>query len=88
MREIQKPPKVLILRMRHVPTIDATGLRALEDTLDKAKKDGITVLLSAANARLMRKLNISGISERIGEKNILPEIDEALIRAKEILLST
>ncbi len=87
MRGIQKPPKVLILRMRHVPTIDATGLRALEDTLDKAKKDAITVILSAANARLMRKLNISGISQRIGEENILPEIDEALVRAREILKS-
>jgi SulP family sulfate permease len=85
MRAIQKPPKVLILRMRHVPTIDATGLRALEDTLDKAKRDGITVLLSAPNARLMKRLTNAGITEQIGTQNILPEIDEALIRAKEIL---
>ncbi len=85
MRGIQKPPKVLILRMRHVPTIDATGLRALEDTLDKAKKDGITVLLSAVNVRLMKKLNKSGMIQRIGEKNILREIDEALEYAREIL---
>lgn len=85
MRGIQKPPKVLILRMRHVPTIDATGLRALEDTLDKAEKDKITVLLSAPTARLMQKLNTSGIAQRIGEQNILPEIDEALSRAREIL---
>ena len=85
MRGIQKPPKVLILRMRHVPTIDATGLRALEDTVEKAKKDGITVLLSAANARLMKRLNNAGITEQIGKENILPEIDEALLRAEEIL---
>lgn len=85
MREIQKPPKVLILRMRHVPTIDATGLRALEDTLEKAKKDGITILLAAANARLMRKLNNSGMTERIGTQNILLEIDDALEYARKIL---
>lgn len=85
MREIQKPPKVLILRMRHVPTIDATGIRALEDTLEKAQKDGITVLLAAANARLMRKLHKSGMTDRIGKQNILPEIDDALEYAREIL---
>ncbi len=85
MRGIQKPPKILILRMRYVPTIDATGIRALEDTLDKAEHDKITVLLSAPNPRLMQKLNTSGIVQRIGKQNILPEIDEALERAREIL---
>ncbi|MCB9772103.1 MAG: sulfate permease [Candidatus Omnitrophica bacterium] len=85
MRGIQKPPQILILRMRNVPTIDATGLRALEDTLEKAKKDGITVLLSGPNARLLRKFNNSGITQRIGENNILSEIDDALNRAREIL---
>lgn len=85
MRGIQKPPKVLILRMRNVPTIDATGLRALEDTLEKAKKDGITVLLSGPNARLLRRFNNSGITHHIGENNILQEIDDALNRARVIL---
>ncbi len=85
MRGIRKPPKILILRMRFVPTIDATGMRALEDLLDRAQKDKIIVLLCGLNARLVRRLKQSGLTERSGEENILPEIDEALTRARELL---
>lgn len=37
---IKSPPKVLILRMRHVLSIDATAMRALEDVVDKTRREG------------------------------------------------
>lgn len=85
MREIKKPPKALILRMRHVPTIDATGLRALEDTIEQARKDKVTVILSAVNDRIKKRLDRSGITALVGQTNFLPDIDAAISRAKEIL---
>ena len=41
--------KVLIIRMRSVPAIDVTALRALRDLVDKAEKKGVTVVFSHVN---------------------------------------
>ena len=38
-QRIEKPPKVLILEMRNVISVDATGLQALEDLLKTATKN-------------------------------------------------
>jgi SulP family sulfate permease len=46
MSEIAKPPKVLILRMAHVPAIDATGIHALEQVAKKCKAQGTKLILS------------------------------------------
>src|SRR5690606_20516386 len=43
---IDKRPRVLILRMRHVPAIDSTGLHALSDLVRRSQKDGIRVIVS------------------------------------------
>lgn len=85
LREIKKTPKVLILRMRHVPTIDATGLRALEDTIQKAHKEKMTVILSAVNEGLRKRLDRSDLTQMIGQENFVPDIDAALERARQIL---
>ena len=44
--EIEKPPRVLILRMRNVPAIDATGIHALEQLALKCKAQGTTLILA------------------------------------------
>lgn len=46
MREIARPPKVLILRMAHVPAIDATGIHALEQLAKKCRGQGTKLVLS------------------------------------------
>jgi len=84
-REIEKPPKVLILRMRYVPMMDATGLCALEDVFNKAKKDGMTLILSEINVQPRKIIENTGLRERIGKENIVGDIDTALARAKVIL---
>ncbi len=44
--EIDKPPKVFILRMRNVPAIDATGIHALEQLALKLKHQGTILILA------------------------------------------
>src|SRR5437588_11769822 len=44
-------PKVLILRMRHVPAIDSTGLHALRELVQRSKNEGILVILSFVYAQ-------------------------------------
>src|SRR5688572_29754404 len=46
LRGLERPPKVFILRMRHVTAIDATGMHALDEFHDKCRKQHTTLLLS------------------------------------------
>jgi SulP family sulfate permease len=85
MRRVEKPPKVLILRLREVLAIDATGLRALEDLLDKAESDGTAIVMTAVQAQPRVVLNRAGILERVGEENLVTDFRRAVDRAKEIL---
>ena len=85
LREIQRKPKVLILRMRNVPSIDATGLRALEDVHEQSCKDKTKVLLSEVNSHLLTMLKDFGFVKSLGSKHIHSTIDEALEHARSIV---
>jgi SulP family sulfate permease len=85
LRRVEKNPKVLILRMRHVLVLDATGLKALEDLLKKMSKDKSTLILSGVHAQPLVVMDQSGFLDRIGHENIQADIDLALERARQVL---
>jgi SulP family sulfate permease len=76
-------PQVLVLRLRHVPFIDATGLQALKSLFQKAQRRGTLLLLSGVCPQVMRVLSGSGLAERIGNENIFQRFDTALEKARE-----
>jgi sulfate permease, SulP family len=78
-------PKVLILRMRHVPAIDSTGLHALRDLVRRSRQDGTLVVLSDVHAQPIVALERSGFLEAIGEDNVTGNVDDALNRARAYL---
>jgi SulP family sulfate permease len=84
-RRVEKPPRVLILRLREVLVIDATGLRALEDLLDKAEHDGTRIVMTAVQAQPRGVLERAGILARVGEENLVPDFRRAVERSREIL---
>lgn len=77
--------KVLVLRMRSVPAIDATGIHSFESIIKACKKNNTVLIMSHVNKQPMKVLKKSGMYKDIGEENICPNIDSALTRAKEIL---
>jgi SulP family sulfate permease len=81
---VQKKPKVLILRMRHVLSLDATALRALEDVFHKARRDGTTVVLSGVHAQPLVVMKQSGFADLVGVDNMVSTIDQALARARTL----
>nr|WP_320048654.1 sulfate permease [uncultured Desulfuromonas sp.] len=81
---VKKTPQILILRMRHIFTIDATAIRVLEDVLEKTQRDGTQLMLSGVRPHLLKKLQKTHLYERIGEENIFPEIDSALNVARSL----
>lgn len=82
---VKQPPKIIILRMRTVPFIDATAMVALEEVLMKTRKEGIRLILSGVSQSLMPTLEKSGFADKVGRENICPHIDCALKRAEKYL---
>src|SRR6266566_2480725 len=78
-------PKVLILRMRHVPAIDSTGLHALRDLVRRSRQEGTLVVLADVHAQPIVALERSGFLDEIGEDNVTGNVDDALNRAREFL---
>jgi len=78
-------PKVLILRLRHVPAIDSTGLNMLRDLVHRCRREGTQVVLSDVHAQPVVALERSGLYEEIEEANVLGNIDDALNRAREVV---
>ncbi|MFG0242756.1 MAG: SulP family inorganic anion transporter [Phycisphaerales bacterium JB054] len=85
LRQLSRPPRVFILRMRYVPHVDATGLHALEEFHDKCKRQGTTLLLGGVHAQPLFEMTKLGILESIGVENLFESLDEALGRAREIV---
>lgn len=82
---LEVPPKVFILRMRHVPLIDSAGLHALEVLHNKLKGNGTILILSGINKNINKFIIKSKLNETIGNENICNHIDKAIIRANEIV---
>jgi len=81
---VKEPPKVLILRMRHVMSIDATAMRALEDIVDKVKRDGTRLILSGVSPQLQKLFNRNGMQQKFQDVGVFPDIDSALEEARRL----
>jgi len=70
--------KVMIIRMRHVPFVDATGVHNLKEALKILQTSGTKVVLSGVNESVAADLEKSGIDKLIGRENIYPLFELAL----------
>jgi SulP family sulfate permease len=77
--------RIVILRLRNMTAIDATGLHALEVLSDRLKKAGRSLILCGACHQPARIMSQAEFVAHIGEKNIVPHVQEALRRAHEMM---
>ncbi|MFZ5775557.1 MAG: SulP family inorganic anion transporter [Thermodesulfobacteriota bacterium] len=84
---VKNPAKVLILRMRHIMTIDASAVHALEEVLEKTEREGTALFLSGVGERVRATLDKTGFTARIGQERIYPHVDAALAGARHYLAS-
>lgn len=80
--EVSRKPKVLIIRMRHVPAIDSTAMHALRDLVRRTRRDRTLVLFSEVHAQPLVALGRSGFLEEIGAENLFDDVDQALTAAR------
>lgn len=74
--------RVIVLRMRSVPTMDITALRSMEGLLERCRNKGITLVLSHVMEHPLAVMEKAGFLTRVGEENLCANIDEALKRAE------
>ncbi|MCU1275695.1 MAG: sulfate transporter [Bryobacterales bacterium] len=77
-------PTVVIVRLRNMTALDATGLHALEVFAKRLRKSGRTLLLCGARDQPAQLLQKADFIEHIGRENVLPHVEAALQRAREI----
>jgi SulP family sulfate permease len=77
-------PAIVVLRLRNMTAIDATGLKALEDVADVLQKSGRTLILCGARQQPAQLMKQAEIEERVGAENICPHVEDALKRARQV----
>jgi SulP family sulfate permease len=82
--DLSRLAPIVILRLRNMTAIDATGLHALEMLSDRLKRSGRKLLLCGARHQPARFLKRAEFIEHIGKDNIQPHVLAALERAEQI----
>jgi sulfate permease, SulP family len=77
-------PPVVVVRLRNMTAIDATGLRAIQTLADTLRRSGWTLLLCGAREQPTRLMTQAGFETHIGRENILPHVQAALERAQQL----
>lgn len=74
--------KCLVIRMRGVPSLDATAMYSLEKLYESCKAKGVVMVFSHVNEQPYKTMQKAGFVEKVGEENFCSHIDDALERAK------
>ena len=85
LRNIERPVPVLIIRIRNVPAIDATGLHVLEQLYAQCRREGAQLIISGVLPQPLSVFTGSGFLHTVGAENFCPTLDEALSRANAVL---
>jgi len=81
-QRLSELPSVIVLRLRNMTAIDATGLQALEKLSDAVHDSGRGLILCGAREQPARLMHRAEFEEHVGRGNISPSIAVALERAK------
>jgi sulfate permease, SulP family len=81
MQQIPELPPIVILRLRNMTAIDATGIRALEELADRVKASGRRLILCGAREQPAQLMRQSEFEQHVGAENICANVTEALTRA-------
>jgi SulP family sulfate permease len=76
--QVTSMPRVLIVRLRHVPAMDATGMYALRRMINKAKQHGTRVMLTELQHQPREAMERAGLLREVGVDNVVGTLDAAL----------
>jgi SulP family sulfate permease len=82
--DLSQFPRIVILRLRNMTAIDATGLHAIEVLAERLRASGRTLIICGAREQPSAFLAQGAFVAHVGERNIAPHVQAALARANEI----
>ncbi|HTR31858.1 MAG TPA: SulP family inorganic anion transporter [Puia sp.] len=85
LRVLDEPTRVLIIRMRKVPVIDATGIRVMRSVVKEMSHRGTKIILSEPDPRVLKELADARLAFAIGKANITDSLPAAIERSKMIV---
>jgi SulP family sulfate permease len=77
-------PHVVILRLRNMTAIDATGIQALETLADRVRESGRVLIVCGAREQPVLRMRRAGFDRHIGEENFCVSVAAALERARHV----
>ena len=83
--EFDSLPPVVVLRLRNMTAIDATGIQALESLALRLRRSGRHMLLCGMRDQPGKLMQKAEFHELVGHENILPSLEAALARAHSLL---
>ena len=83
-QNLHRLPPVVIIRLRNMTAMDATGLFALEEVAKDLHASGRTLILCGAREQPAQLMQQAEFEEVVGRENICPNVGEALRRAEEV----
>jgi SulP family sulfate permease len=81
---VERLPPIVIVRLRNMTAIDATGIKALEEVADRVHASGRTILFCGAREQPSAVMRQTDFHEHVGQGNICPTILHALRRAEQL----
>lgn len=84
LQSIESLPPIVILRLRNMTAIDATGLGAIRDLADTLHASGRSLLLCGAREQPSQLMKQADFERHVGAENICPSISDALQRAEKV----
>lgn len=75
---------LMIIRMRHVPFIDSTGVRNFKELIVSLQNRNVKVILSGVNAEVKKELTRGSISCLVGEDCILESFEKSCSLAEKL----
>ncbi len=80
-------PPIVILRLRNMTALDATGMFALEEVARQLNASGRSLILCGVREQPAKLIRHSELEEIIGSENICENVQGALSRAEEVFES-
>lgn len=80
--------KVLVIRMRGVPALDATAMHSLENLQEKCERHGVELVFSHVNDQPYHTMQKDGFVDKVGADHFCAHIDDALAFANKLLEQT
>ncbi len=84
-KAIGEKPKARILRFRNVPFIDSTGMHALKGFIHRCSSNKIPLIIEGLRIQPLNEIIKADLYEVIGEDNVCGSIQDAILRAEEVM---